>query len=79
MGKLFSVIVFMGTFWIFEVIPIPVTSLFPIVLFPVFEILDQNTVVKRLVNFNFQNPKIQPKIHQNYQNYQNIILNINEI
>ncbi|MDF1673576.1 MAG: DASS family sodium-coupled anion symporter [Vicingaceae bacterium] len=35
-----AVVVIMAVFWIFEVIPIPVTSLFPLVLFPIFGILD---------------------------------------
>lgn len=35
-----SIVVIMAVFWIFEVIPIPVTSLFPLILFPVFGILD---------------------------------------
>ena len=35
-----AVVVVMAVFWIFEVIPIAVTSLLPIVLFPMFGILD---------------------------------------
>lgn len=35
-----AIVVIMAFFWIFEVIPIPVTSLFPLVLFPIFGILD---------------------------------------
>ncbi len=38
-----AIVVIMAVFWIFEVIPIPVTSLFPLVLFPAFEILDTKT------------------------------------
>lgn len=35
-----AVVTLMAVFWIFEVVPIAVTSLLPIVLFPVFGILD---------------------------------------
>jgi len=35
-----AVVVIMAVFWIFEVVPIAVTSLFPIFLFPLFGILD---------------------------------------
>jgi sodium-dependent dicarboxylate transporter 2/3/5 len=35
-----AIVVIMAMFWIFEVIPIPITSLLPLVLFPVFEIAD---------------------------------------
>jgi sodium-dependent dicarboxylate transporter 2/3/5 len=35
-----AIVVIMAMFWIFEIIPIPITSLLPLVLFPVFEILD---------------------------------------
>lgn len=35
-----AIVIIMAVFWIFEVIPIPVTSLFPLVLFPVLGILD---------------------------------------
>lgn len=35
-----AIVVIMAVFWIFEVIPIPITSLFPLVLFPIFGILD---------------------------------------
>ena len=35
-----AIVTLMASWWIFEVIPIPVTSLFPIVLFPFFEISD---------------------------------------
>jgi len=35
-----AIVIVMAVFWIFEVIPIPVTSLLPLVLFPIFGILD---------------------------------------
>lgn len=35
-----ATVVIMAVFWIFEVVPIAVTSLFPLVLFPAFGILD---------------------------------------
>lgn len=35
-----AIVIVMAVFWIFEVIPIPVTSLLPLVLFPLFGILD---------------------------------------
>lgn len=35
-----AIVVIMAVFWIFEVVPIPITSLLPLVLFPVFGILD---------------------------------------
>jgi len=35
-----AIVILMAIFWIFEVVPIPITSLFPIFLFPLFEILD---------------------------------------
>ncbi|MGB0886611.1 MAG: SLC13 family permease [Vicingaceae bacterium] len=35
-----AIVVIMAVFWIFEVVPIAVTSLFPIFLFPLFGILD---------------------------------------
>ena len=38
-----AIVVIMAMFWIFEVIPIPITSLLPLVLFPVFEIADSKT------------------------------------
>jgi sodium-dependent dicarboxylate transporter 2/3/5 len=34
------VVTIMAGFWIFEIIPIAVTSLFPLILFPLFEIMD---------------------------------------
>ncbi len=38
-----AIVVVMAVFWIFEVVPIAVTSLFPIFLFPLFGILDAKT------------------------------------
>lgn len=38
--KMAAVVVLMAVYWIFEVVPIAVTSLLPIVLFPLFGILD---------------------------------------
>ncbi|MCB0402750.1 MAG: SLC13/DASS family transporter [Flavobacteriales bacterium] len=38
--KMAAVVILMAVFWIFEVIPIAVTSLMPIILFPLFGILD---------------------------------------
>ena len=38
-----AIAVIMALFWVFEVIPIPITSLLPLVLFPVFEIADSKT------------------------------------
>ena len=35
-----AIVVIMAVFWIFEVVPIAITSLFPIFLFPLFGILD---------------------------------------
>lgn len=35
-----AIVVIMAMFWVFEIIPIPITSLLPLVLFPVFEIID---------------------------------------
>ena len=35
-----AIVVIMAVFWIFEVVPIPITSLLPLVLFPIFGILD---------------------------------------
>ncbi len=35
-----AIVTLMAVFWIFEVVPIAITSLFPIFLFPLFEILD---------------------------------------
>jgi sodium-dependent dicarboxylate transporter 2/3/5 len=39
-----ATVVLMAVWWVFEVIPIPVTSLFPLVLFPLFGIADVKTV-----------------------------------
>ena len=38
-----AIVVIMAIFWIFEVVPIAITSLFPIFLFPLFGILDTKT------------------------------------
>ncbi|PCJ27375.1 MAG: hypothetical protein COA97_03655 [Flavobacteriales bacterium] len=38
-----AIVVVMAIFWIFEVVPIAITSLFPIFLFPLFGILDTKT------------------------------------
>jgi sodium-dependent dicarboxylate transporter 2/3/5 len=38
-----AMVALMAVWWIFEVIPIPVTSLFPIFLLPLFNITDMNT------------------------------------
>lgn len=38
-----AIAVIMALFWVFEVVPIPITSLLPLVLFPVFEIADSKT------------------------------------
>ena len=38
-----SIVVVMAMCWIFEILPIPITSLLPIVLFPLFEIIDAKT------------------------------------
>lgn len=38
-----AIVMAMAVFWIFEVVPIAVTSLFPIFLFPLFGILDTKT------------------------------------
>lgn len=38
-----AIAVIMALFWVFEVIPIPITSLLPLVLFPVFEIADSKS------------------------------------
>ncbi len=38
-----AIVVIMAVFWIFEVVPIAITSLFPIFLFPLFGILDTKT------------------------------------
>jgi len=35
-----AIVIVMAVFWIFEVVPIAITSLFPIFLFPIFGILD---------------------------------------
>lgn len=35
-----AIVVVMAVFWIFEVVPIPITSLLPLILFPLFGILD---------------------------------------
>ena len=35
-----AIVIIMAVFWIFEIVPIAITSLLPIVLFPLFEILD---------------------------------------
>ena len=34
-----AVVTLMAVWWIFEVVPIPVTSLLPVILFPMFDIL----------------------------------------
>ena len=34
------VVTIMAGFWIFEIIPIAITSLFPLILFPIFDIMD---------------------------------------
>jgi sodium-dependent dicarboxylate transporter 2/3/5 len=38
-----AIVTIMAVFWIFEVVPIAITSLFPIFLFPLFGILDTKT------------------------------------
>lgn len=38
-----SIVVVMAMCWVFEILPIPVTSLLPLVLFPVFEIMNAKT------------------------------------
>jgi sodium-dependent dicarboxylate transporter 2/3/5 len=38
-----SIVVVMAMCWVFEILPIPVTSLLPLILFPAFEILDAKT------------------------------------
>tara|TARA_R110001592_G_scaffold199132_3_gene447557 strand:- start:1164 stop:2654 length:1491 start_codon:yes stop_codon:yes gene_type:complete len=38
-----SIVVVMAMCWVFEILPIPITSLLPIVLFPIFEIIDAKT------------------------------------
>ncbi len=38
-----AIVIVMAVFWIFEVVPIAITSLFPIFLFPLFGILDTKT------------------------------------
>ena len=38
-----SVVVIMAMFWVFEILPIPITSLLPLILFPLFEIADIKT------------------------------------
>ncbi len=38
--KMAAIVVLMAVYWIFEVVPIAITSLLPIVLFPLFGILD---------------------------------------
>ena len=38
-----AIVVIMAVFWIFEIVPIAITSLFPIFLFPLFGILDTKT------------------------------------
>ncbi|XP_041468313.1 uncharacterized protein LOC121418475 isoform X2 [Lytechinus variegatus] len=47
MGYVAFTIFLMGTFWVTEVIPLPVTALMPIVLFPLFGIRDTPTVVEQ--------------------------------
>ncbi|XP_041468316.1 solute carrier family 13 member 5-like isoform X2 [Lytechinus variegatus] len=47
MGYVAFTIFLMGTFWVTEVIPLPVTALIPIVLFPLFGIRDSPTVVEQ--------------------------------
>ncbi|XP_030855079.1 solute carrier family 13 member 3-like [Strongylocentrotus purpuratus] len=42
----FTILV-MGTYWVTEVIPLPVTALIPMVVFPVFGIRDTDTVVQQ--------------------------------
>ena len=39
-----AIVVFIALWWAMEVIPIPVTSLFPLVLFPAFDIADMTTI-----------------------------------
>ena len=37
---------FVACFWAFEVLPLPVTSLFPVVLMPVFGVMSSSAVAK---------------------------------
>ena len=39
-----AIVTLMGTWWILEAVPIPVTSLLPLILFPLFGISDMATV-----------------------------------
>ncbi|XP_063958647.1 Na(+)/citrate cotransporter-like isoform X2 [Lytechinus pictus] len=47
MGYVAFTIFLLGTFWVTEVIPLPVTALIPIVLFPLFGVRDTPTVIEQ--------------------------------
>nr|XP_054759212.1 solute carrier family 13 member 2-like [Lytechinus pictus] len=47
MGYVAFTIFLMGTFWVTEMIPLPVTALIPIVLFPLFGVRDTPTVIEQ--------------------------------
>lgn len=40
----------MASFWIFEVVPLPVTSLLPMVLFPLFDVASGATIAAEYFN-----------------------------
>src|SRR6186713_1289408 len=51
--KVFGVTVWMLTWWITEIIPVPATALLPLIVFPALGILDMNSAA-----MNYANPTI---------------------
>lgn len=49
-SNLLAIVVLMVSFWIFEVIPLSVTALFPFVLFPIYGILKADVVASYYIN-----------------------------
>lgn len=49
-GAMLGALVWMATWWILEPVPIAITSLLPLVLFPFFEIMDSDAVATEYMN-----------------------------